>query len=96
MSVCRDFFRQTISGRLDVEHAASGMRTVGWIQTGEKDRAVAQRARSQGLEVTPLSPFAVRSFPRSGLILGFAGSALEELRRGVDVLAAMLDRCAHT
>jgi GntR family transcriptional regulator/MocR family aminotransferase len=95
IAVLVDASRRKLTGRLDVEHAASGMRTVGWIQNGEKDRAVAQRARSQGLEVAPLSQFAVRNSPLSGLILGFAGCAPEELRRGVDVLAAVMDRRAH-
>jgi GntR family transcriptional regulator / MocR family aminotransferase len=96
IAVLVDASRRKLAGRLDVEHAASDMRTVGWIQNGQKDRAVAERARSQGLEVAPLSQFAVRNFPRSGLILGFAGSAPEELRRGVDVLDVVLDRRAHT
>jgi GntR family transcriptional regulator / MocR family aminotransferase len=87
--------RRKLAGRLDVEHAVSGMRTIGWLQNGEKDRAVAERARSRGLEVASLSQFAVRNFSRSGLILGFAGSAPGELRRGVDVLETILNRRGH-
>jgi GntR family transcriptional regulator/MocR family aminotransferase len=84
--------KNQLSGRLDVELAASGMRTVGWLQKGDKDRIVADRARSQGLEIVALSQFAVRHVPPAGLVLGFAGSEPAELRRGVEVLSTVLDR----
>jgi GntR family transcriptional regulator/MocR family aminotransferase len=51
---------------------------------------VAQRARSQGLELAAVSQFAVRHAPPPGLVLGFAGCAPAELRRGVDVLASLV------
>jgi phosphopantothenoylcysteine synthetase/decarboxylase len=33
-----------------VQKAASGIRTIAWLKTGEKDIAVAERARARGLE----------------------------------------------
>ncbi|MBO0798813.1 MAG: PLP-dependent aminotransferase family protein, partial [Blastocatellia bacterium] len=68
----------------------TGMRTVGWLQTGESDRSVQSRAIAQGLELGALSSFTLRHPVRSGLMLGFAGSSPAELRRGVDILAAVL------
>jgi len=49
MTVLLETAKTKLSGRLDVEPATSGMRTIGWLLTGEKDQAVARRARSQGL-----------------------------------------------
>ena len=83
--------KRELSGRVEVAHAACGMRTIGWIKTGENDVAVAERAASHGLEVVALSRFARRHIPASGLVLGFAGCAPVELRRGVQVLASVLD-----
>jgi len=80
-----------LGGKLNVEEADSGMRTVAWIKTGQKDRSVAERARSQGLELAALSEFRLTHAREDALILGFAGCTGAELRRGVDVLAHVMD-----
>jgi GntR family transcriptional regulator/MocR family aminotransferase len=90
MAVLADAAQRQLSGCLDVVPAISGMRTVGWLQTNEPDVAVAERGRARGLELVAVSQFALRYPTRSGLILGFAGCNAAELRRGVDVLAAVL------
>lgn len=82
--------KSKLSGKLDVAMAASGMRTIGWLKTKEKDSRVAERARGAGLEVAALSQFTRRNFQPGGLVLGFGGSPPSELRRGVDVLASIL------
>ncbi len=90
MNVLVETTKKELAGRLDVQLATSGMRTIGWLPKGEKDREIAERARSQGLEIAAISQFALRQSAPNGLILGFAGSAPAELRRGVDVLASVL------
>jgi GntR family transcriptional regulator / MocR family aminotransferase len=79
-----------LSGALEVVSAVTGMRTLGWLCTDEKDWAVAERARSQGLELAALSQFTLRHSQRPALIIGFAGCTPAELRRGIDVLANVL------
>jgi len=83
--------RQKLAGRLEVEHAASGMRTIGWLRGGGNDVQVAQQARARGLELAALSRFTLRHPSPAGLLLGFAGCTPGELRRGVDVLASVLN-----
>lgn len=80
-----------LKGQLDVVRAGSGMRTVAWIRTGQEDTEVAGRARSLGLEVVALSDFSVRHSHPSALILGFAGCAASELKRGVTVIRGALE-----
>ena len=80
-----------LSGALDVVSAVAGMRTLGWLHAEEKDMAVAARARSQGLELAALSQFTLRHSQRPALIIGFAGCTPAELRRGVDILANVLE-----
>ncbi|UWZ82031.1 MocR-like pyridoxine biosynthesis transcription factor PdxR [Occallatibacter riparius] len=79
-----------LSGKLDVSMASSGMRTIGWLKTKEKDSVTAARARAAGLEVIGLSQFTRRNSLPGGLLLGFGGCPPGELRRGVDVLASIL------
>jgi GntR family transcriptional regulator/MocR family aminotransferase len=80
-----------LAGRLDVMQAASGMRTLGWVRTGQNDAEVANRARRLGIEVAALSEFKLRHSHPSALILGFAGCSTAELKRGVDVLEGALE-----
>jgi GntR family transcriptional regulator/MocR family aminotransferase len=91
MEVLCDAANQRLGGMLQVQKAASGMRTIAWLQTGQKDIAVAERARARGLEVMALSRYSQRNSQRGALVLGFAGCTPAELRRGVDVLAMVLD-----
>jgi GntR family transcriptional regulator/MocR family aminotransferase len=79
-----------LSGLLDVVHAGAGIRTLGWLETGKLDQDAAKQARKLGLEVEPLSMFAMKYPQPPALILGFAGCNPAELRRGVAVLATAL------
>jgi GntR family transcriptional regulator / MocR family aminotransferase len=92
MAVLAEAAEQRLGGLLEVVKAITGMRTVGWLQTGEDDRSAQSRATAQGLELAALSLFTLRHPVRSGFMLGFAGCSPEELRRGVNVLAAVLER----
>jgi len=67
-----------------------GMRTLAWVRTGERDVDLAARARARGLEVAALSQFRIEHRQPDALVLGFAGCAEAELRRGVEVLAGAL------
>ena len=89
-SILVEAAKRRLGGVIDVAHPASGMRTIGWVRTDEHDLDLAERARSQGLELAALSQFALRHPPPAGLVLGFAGCAPAELRRGVDVLASIV------
>ncbi len=91
MAVLCDASHERLSGALDVARANSGMRTLGWIRTGERDADVATRARARGLEVAALSDFTLQRPQADALILGFAGCPAAELKRGVEVLAGALN-----
>jgi len=90
LAVLLEAAERRLSGYIDIVPAVSGMRTIGWLQPGEKDLPLAEKARSKGLELAALSQFAARHRPPGGLVLGFAGCAPAELRRGVELLASLL------
>ena len=83
--------RDVLAGRLDVVRAESGMRTLAWIANGQNDKELAERARLLGLEVIALSEFTIRHSHPNALILGFAGCAEAEIRRGVAILSSALE-----
>jgi GntR family transcriptional regulator/MocR family aminotransferase len=90
MAVLCDAGRERLAGGLDVMKADSGMRTLGWIRTGQGDADLVNRARALGLEVAALSEFTILHSHPGALILGFAGCPAAELKRGMEVLARTL------
>jgi GntR family transcriptional regulator/MocR family aminotransferase len=79
-----------LDGVLRVAPADSGMHLVGWLPPGADDRAASRAAAAAGIEAAPLSAFRLRSAGPSGLLLGYAGLEIGEIRRGVHRLAAAL------
>jgi GntR family transcriptional regulator/MocR family aminotransferase len=79
-----------LNGLLNVTEAVAGMRSVAWLAGRGSDIDAARRATQLGIEVAPLSAFSVQHRQKAAIILGFAGTNEEEIRRGVLVLAAAL------
>jgi len=83
-----------LGGMVEVTPAVAGMRTIGWLTIQTADIAVAERARALGLELAALSEFTIRHSQPPALVLGFAGCSVNELRRGVTVLATALQEAS--
>lgn len=94
MAVLKEAAEEHLTGRVEVDDAIAGMRTVAWLKGRISDTKAAQHARQLGLEVSPLSAFSLQHRQRPALILGFAGCSPSELRRGVSVLKAALTTTA--
>jgi GntR family transcriptional regulator / MocR family aminotransferase len=90
ISVLKEAADQELGGRLEVVHAPAGMRTIGWLKGRVSDRTAAERARTLGLEIMPLSAFSLKHSMKPALIMGFAGCSPGELRRGISTLALAL------
>ena len=83
--------REFLSDHLNVVPAVAGMRTVAWLRDGQRDVEVVAAARAHGLEVAALSDFSIRHYHPNALVLGFAGCAPAELKRGAAVMAAAFE-----
>jgi GntR family transcriptional regulator/MocR family aminotransferase len=90
LKILRDASADRLSEFLDIENAAAGIRTIGWLKHEGSDQQIAQRASHAGLEIVPLSSFAGQHKQRPGLVLGFAACDENELKRGVAVLHKLL------
>lgn len=77
---------------LEISNVEAGLQTVGWLRRGLRARQVAELAAGRQVEVVPLDVYASGRSPREGLVLGFAAVDPRELRRGVEVLAGLLER----
>jgi GntR family transcriptional regulator / MocR family aminotransferase len=74
----------------EVRPTDAGMHLVGWLASGSNDAALSARLREAGVDASPLSRYALLPLARGGLVLGWAGYAPSEIRRGVERLSTVL------
>jgi GntR family transcriptional regulator / MocR family aminotransferase len=81
-----------LGGMLEVSLPEAGMQLVGWLPPGTDDYRASQLAAEVGIKTAPISRQSLEPLPRGGLLLGFAGTNEEDIRQGVQDLAAALGR----
>jgi len=92
LSALIDGARRHLAGALDVSEVEAGLQTFGWLRDGLDGQKVARAAAKREVEVTPLRSYSLRGkLKRDGLQLGFAAVDIDEIRRGVRELAAVLE-----
>lgn len=79
-----------LSGRLEVAPADAGMHLIGWLQAGENDREVSQRARDAGVLAAPLSRYTRKDPEKGGLLLGYTAFNGKEIGEAVKILATLI------
>ncbi len=88
--VLLDAARHRLEDRLTLTPAQTGMQVLGWLPAGVDDRLVAERAAAQNVEVTPLSRYCLKPYPRGALLLGYGAVPPADIRAGVKRLAVAL------
>jgi GntR family transcriptional regulator/MocR family aminotransferase len=85
-----DGCRTRLAGRMRVEATSSGLQTLAWLPDGTDDREFARRAHEVGVEVAPLSRFALQTARPAALLLGFGGFDARAIEAGVAALASLV------
>jgi len=75
---------------LDIYAPEAGIHCVGWLPVNMDDQALVRQGAAHGLELTPISIFCMEPLARKGLLLGYGGYSVAEIRAGVRRLAAAL------
>jgi len=83
---------QKLGDALELAPADAGMHLVGWLPQGTTDSDISAVAAAHGVEVLPLSRYAVAPLARRALLLGYAGFDRAAIRSGVARLATALDQ----
>ena len=86
-----DAVLEHIGDRVEIGDTAAGMHAVAWLKPGVRDQRIAEAALEEGVEVSPLSRYAIRPLGRGGLLLGYVGFPPPALREAVRRLAGVLD-----
>lgn len=79
-----------LDGLLEVSSARAGMHLIGWLPDDANDQDVSRLAAMAGIDVRPLSFYCIEARRRPGLLLGYTGIKVAEIRLGVRKLAKIL------
>ncbi|MDX1430984.1 MAG: PLP-dependent aminotransferase family protein [Gammaproteobacteria bacterium] len=82
--------RARFAGVLEPGNADAGLQVTAFLPQGVDDRELARRGGDAGIGLSPLSDHYLRTCPRPGLVLGFAGVGGADMQTGLDRLAALL------
>jgi GntR family transcriptional regulator/MocR family aminotransferase len=75
---------------LEIDSPEAGIHCIGWLPDGMDDVAVADKAAEYQLHLTPISSFCIEPLNRKGLLLGYGGYDVHEIKNGVRRLGALL------
>ena len=81
-----------LGGLLDISPIQVGLYTASFLRNGMTSREAETRATAHGIETMALSRFTLKRNDVQGLLLGFAAFDERQIRRGLEGLAAALDR----
>jgi GntR family transcriptional regulator/MocR family aminotransferase len=79
-----------LGDHVELGDTAAGMLAVAWLRRGVNDQRISKLALAEGVEVSPLSRYAIRPLDRGGLLLGYAGFPAPALGEAVRRLAKVL------
>lgn len=82
--------REELGDELEVLDGQAGMHLVATLKNREDDREISVRAAQQGLWAMPLSACAFGEVSPRGLVLGYGGISVPEIREGVRRLSGVL------
>jgi GntR family transcriptional regulator/MocR family aminotransferase len=89
-SALAEALARELGSQVEVIGDAAGMHLVAALKKGLKDREVALRAADRGLWTMPLSSCYLGEPSRQGLVLGFGGTSVPEIRAAVERLRRLV------
>jgi GntR family transcriptional regulator/MocR family aminotransferase len=82
-----DAGRGVLADAFEIAASGAGMHLVAWLRSRRDDAALSRAALALGIETQPISRFALRPYPRAGLMLGYAAYTPAEIRSAAAALA---------
>ena len=75
---------------MEIHSPEAGIHCVGWLQDGMNALAVSRKAAEYGLDLTPVSSFCMEPHAHEGLLLGYGGYSVPDIKAAVGRLGALL------
>ena len=65
---------------LEIYSPKAGIHCIGWLPDGMDDLSLVRKAAAQGLDLWPISNFCIEPLARKGLLLGYGGYSVSEIK----------------
>jgi len=88
--------RRNLKGLMEMNADNAGMHLVGWLPDNFDDREVARKAAEAGLRLSAISDHSINTYPRKGLVFGYAAFDEKQIRNGVGKLTEVLTEMARS
>ncbi|EPL5632824.1 PLP-dependent aminotransferase family protein [Proteus mirabilis] len=75
-----------------IEPTDSGIHIVCWLQSGYTEEYIVKEGRKIGLAIQPLSRYCIQSYPKQGVLLGYAAHHPSEIEKNIILLAQALSK----
>ncbi len=75
---------------LEIHSPEAGIHCVGWLPDGMEVQSLTGKAATYDLDLTPISNFSVEPLARNGLLLGYGGYSVQEIKNGARRLETLL------
>lgn len=75
---------------LEIFSAEAGIHCLGWLPEDMDELALIQKAAAQGIDLTPLSKYAIEPMPRKGLLMSYGGYSVPDIRIWTQKLAEVM------
>jgi GntR family transcriptional regulator/MocR family aminotransferase len=75
---------------LEIHSPEAGIHCVGWLPNGMDALMVARKATDYDLQLTPVSSCSIEPLTRQGLLLGYGGYSVQDIKAGVRRLGTLL------
>jgi GntR family transcriptional regulator/MocR family aminotransferase len=85
-----DVAGRELGSQLEIGPSEAGLHVTGRLATGLDDLRVSAQALRLGIETPALSTYALRRLEQGGLVLGYAGLTVEQIKAGMRVLRRVL------
>jgi GntR family transcriptional regulator/MocR family aminotransferase len=92
LAALREGGRKYLDGLLEISRIQAGLYTTGLLCNGMQSREAEEAAARQKVETIGIDRFALRRTDVQGLVLGFGAFDEGQIRRGLQGLAAALER----
>lgn len=89
-----EIFGRTLGDLIRLQPCDAGLQMLGWLRPDWSDLDVSRQAAAAGLEIAPLSRFAISRRLPPAVLLGFGAFGSQEIMQGAAKLATVLRRCA--
>ncbi|MGQ0601256.1 MAG: aminotransferase-like domain-containing protein, partial [Anaerolineales bacterium] len=75
---------------LEIHSPEAGIHCIGWLPEGMNDSLVVRKAAANGLDLSSVSSYSLEPLARQGLLLGYGGYSVPEIKAGMRRLAIVL------